>query len=297
MLYVIIVAGIVIYFLFSKKKTIGDDRPAWTEPQSDFPAEWRMVLNQKVAFYAGLTDEEKKLFEFKVSEFLSNCRITGVQTDVNDEDRLLVASSAVIPIFGFPEWRYANLFEVLLYPSSFDEKFQTAGPERRILGMVGTGYMDGKMILSKPALHHGFDNETDKRNTGVHEFTHLIDKMDNQIDGIPAVLMQKQYALPWINLIEKKIDEIYANKSDINPYGGTSRTEFFAVITEYFFERPKLLEQKHPELYNLLEQIFRHDMSARKLDRTKYEIGRNDPCPCGSGKKFKKCCGKGHFGG
>jgi len=21
------------------------------------------------------------------------------------------------------------------------------------------------------------------------------------------------------------------------------------------------------------------------------EIGRNDPCPCGSGKKFKKCCG------
>ena len=23
------------------------------------------------------------------------------------------------------------------------------------------------------------------------------------------------------------------------------------------------------------------------------EIGRNDPCPCGSGKKYKKCCGKG----
>ena len=22
-------------------------------------------------------------------------------------------------------------------------------------------------------------------------------------------------------------------------------------------------------------------------------VGRNDPCPCGSGKKYKKCCGKG----
>ena len=26
--------------------------------------------------------------------------------------------------------------------------------------------------------------------------------------------------------------------------------------------------------------------------RVKTKIGRNDPCPCGSGKKYKKCCGK-----
>ena len=24
-------------------------------------------------------------------------------------------------------------------------------------------------------------------------------------------------------------------------------------------------------------------------------VGRNDPCPCGSGKKYKKCCGRGQF--
>lgn len=299
----------MVYFIFAsivfglylvirnlpKQKEEESEVPDWTEPQEDFPTEWRIVLNQKVSFYVSLSEEEKQFFERKVSEFLSNCRITGVQVEIDDTDRLLVASSAVIPIFQFPEWRYANLYEVLLYPSSFDEKFQTAGPDRTILGMVGTGYMEGKMILSKPALHHGFDNETDKRNTGVHEFIHLIDKMDHTIDGIPAVLMQKQYAIPWISLIEKKIDEIYANKSDINPYGATSRIEFFAVISEYFFERPKLLEQKHPELYGLLEQIFRQDMSMRKLERKKYEIGRNDPCPCGSGKKFKKCCGAVHF--
>ena len=28
-------------------------------------------------------------------------------------------------------------------------------------------------------------------------------------------------------------------------------------------------------------------------DNVKKKIGRNDPCPCGSGKKYKKCCGKG----
>ncbi|TND06977.1 MAG: hypothetical protein FD123_3441 [Bacteroidetes bacterium] len=272
-----------------------ENRPAWLEPEETISPEWKIFLESKVTFYSGLSGDEKKLFEFKVQEFLSNCRITGVKTEVDDKDRLLVASSAVIPIFQFPEWRYGNLYEVLIYPSSFTENFQLTGPGNNILGMVGTGYMEGKMILSKQALHHGFENETDKKNTAIHEFVHLIDKMDDTIDGIPETLLHKQYAIPWISLIEKKIEEIYADKSDINPYGATSKVEFFAVISEYFFERPKLLEQKHPELYELLEKIFRQDMTARKLERKKYEIGRNDPCPCGSSKKFKRCCGGVHF--
>ena len=59
-----------------------------------------------------------------------------------------------------------------------------------------------------------------------------------------------------VQVVNKKIEKIYDGKSDINPYGGTNRAEFFAVVSEYFFERPKLLEKKHPELYKLLEKIF-----------------------------------------
>jgi SEC-C motif-containing protein len=32
-------------------------------------------------------------------------------------------------------------------------------------------------------------------------------------------------------------------------------------------------------------------ISAPPLKRDAEKVGRNDPCPCGSGKKFKKCCG------
>ena len=46
------------------------------------------------------------------------------------------------------------------------------------------------------------------------------------------------------------------NRSDINPYGTTSKGEFLAVVAEYFFERPDLLKEKHPELYAALEAIF-----------------------------------------
>ena len=30
---------------------------------------------------------------------------------------------------------------------------------------------------------------------------------------------------------------------------------------------------------------------TQQVTRTEDKVGRNDPCPCGSGKKYKKCCG------
>lgn len=290
----LVVLTVIIVTIFLIRRKIKKNAQ-WKVPSTPFPPHWRAILTSQVAFYNALSSEDKNRFEHKVQEFLLNCRITGIQTEVDTTDQLLVASSAIIPIFQFKNWRYANLSEVLLYPSTFDEKFQTEGTDRNILGMVGTGYMEGKMILSKPALLHGFKNETDKKNTAIHEFVHLIDKLDGTIDGVPALLLEKQYAIPWIDLIDKKIDEIFENRSDINPYGGTNRGEFLSVVSEYFFERPKLLERNHPQLYALLEQIFNHDMAAKNLTKGNGKIGRNSLCPCNSGLKFKKCCGRVHY--
>lgn len=268
----------------------------WQVPREPFPIQWRSILNQEVLFYSSLDETEKVRFEFKIQEFLLNCRITGVKTEVSLTDKLLVASSAIIPIFGFDSWKYTNIHEVLLYPAMFDENFQFEGDSnRRILGMVGNQSMEGIMILSKEALNLGFKNESDKQNTAIHEFVHLIDKTDGEVDGLPKVLMDKQYALPWIELVSKEIERIYAGKSDINPYGATNRAEFLSVISEYFFERPQLLEEKHPELYALLEKIFNQKMGDRKLAKKRTQIGRNDPCICDSGEKFKHCCGSVHY--
>lgn len=287
---ILLILGFILTLIYTFKKI--NRKNSWKKPTKPFPASWRKILFENVAFFNNLNPDEKQQFEFKVHEFLLNCRITGVETEVFEIDRVLIAASAIIPIFAFPNWQYFNLKEVLLYPQEFNQNFDTDGNKRSILGMVGTGYMEGKMILSKQALHHGFRNETDKKNTAIHEFVHLIDKADGSIDGIPALLLEKQYTIPWIVLIQKKIEEIYDGSSDINPYGATNKTEFFAVISEYFFERPKLLKQKHPELYTLLEGIFDQKMAKKHKKSSNREINRNDPCPCGSGKKYKKCCGQ-----
>lgn len=267
----------------------------WRLPKEPFPNNWKQILVKYVAFYNSLSAEEKVSFEFKVQEFLLNCRITGISTEIDDTDKLLVASSAIIPVFKFKDWRYLNIAEVLIYPDTFNLNFETKGHGRNILGMVGTGYMNGKMILSKTALRDGFSNETDKKNTAIHEFVHLIDKMDGSIDGIPEVLLQKQYTIPWLELIKNKIEDIHEKKSDINPYGATNNAEFFAVASEYFFERPEQLKNKHPLLYKKLENIFNHKMHYRDLFTSRKSIGRNEKCPCDSGKKFKKCCGSIHY--
>jgi MtfA peptidase len=224
---------------------------------SDFTESFRFILEKNVSFYQSLNEAERLRFENKMQQFLERVKITGIHTAVEDEDRVFVAASAIIPIFAFANWEYNNLNEVLLYPDSFSEEFELQdGKERPVLGMVGNGAMQHVMILSQPSLRQGFTNKTDKSNTAIHEFVHLIDKTDGEIDGIPESLLSKQYTIPWINMIHQNLKEILDGNSDINPYGATNQGEFFAVVAEYFFERPDLLQSKHPELYKLLEKIF-----------------------------------------
>ena len=215
------------------------------------------LLNDNIAFYRKLNDEDKVRFKQEIKDFVSYVTITGVGTEVTNLQRIMVASSAVIPVFAFPGSRYPNLEEVLLYPDSFNMEFETSGNNSRdIAGMVGTGFMNGKMILSKHALEEGFSNKTDKRNTAIHEFVHLVDKSDGDIDGIPEHLLDKQYVLPWLDLVHKEMMKIKEGDSDIDAYGYTNKSEFFAVAAEYFFERPDILKNKHPELFAMMQRIF-----------------------------------------
>lgn len=282
---IIIIAALIFFGIFFAKPTIAADKT----PQGEDIFVNDIILQNNVAFFRALDKPKKLQFENEVKEFLVYVKITGVNTAVENTDRILVAASAVIPVFAFPQWKYYNLEEVLLYEDAFNMQFETDGRGRNIQGMVGSGFMEGKMLLSKHALLEGFKNDTDKNNTAIHEFVHLIDKTDGAADGLPEVLLSKQYTLPWLDMLYKKMQEIVAEKSDINPYGITNKAEFFAVAAEYFFERPDLLEQKHPHLFGLLQEIFKQ-VPEIVLKQKKSKTGRNDLCYCGSGLKYKDCC-------
>jgi len=262
-----------------------------------FPAEWETVLQREVVFYRTLEPADQARFRRELQLFLGEKRITGIKTELDTTTRVLAGASAIIPIFGFPEWEWDQISEVLIYPSRFDTDF-TFGErnDHRTLGMVGSGAMNRIMILAKPDLLAGFRNPGDKRNVGVHEFAHLVDKSDGTIDGLPGVGLDRRSIGPWIELVRRKTEEIRRGDSDIDRYALTNEAEFFAVASEYFFERPGVMQRKHPELYAMLARVFNQSLGvraaalAREIKRGRPRFGRNSPCPCGSGLKYKKCC-------
>jgi len=252
----------------------------WQQPWTDF-------LTQKVAFYRVLSEDDKKLFNQRALLFLQTTAVEAGQFEVTDADRLLVAASAIIPVWGFPRWHYFNLKSVFLLPEAFNEQFECGAQDSKITGMVGTGPMSGKMALSRPALHLGFENTRDKSNVGIHEFVHLVDMADGECDGYPERLKEYPFSIPWFELVEKKTREIHRGESNVNAYGASNRAEFFAVASEYFFERPQMLQKKHPRLFAVLTEFYQQDVLAIAGD---INVRKKAPCPCGSSQRYKRCC-------
>lgn len=252
----VIIAALVLTFIayqafvFFKKKQA-------RVVKGSFPDTWQIILREEVDFYNRLPFSEQLEFQKRIQTFLSRTKITGIKTPISDKEKVLVAAAGLIPIYHIGESSYPNLDEVLIYPNSFTKDHQLEGVNRNVSGMVGTGYMNRTMILSKQALLHGFKNGRDKQNTAIHEFVHLIDGWDGAIDGLPEVLLSHAAVTPWLDLIRLKMREIHANDSDIDDYGGSSPTEFLAVSAEYFFEAPKRMQKEHPELYAHFVEIFK----------------------------------------
>ena len=237
---------IIILFVFKPKQI---QTIAW-------PPNFQDLLHDYITFYANLHEDEKKFFETRFQKFLASVKITGANAEVEDLDRVLIGAAAVIPVFYIPDWEYVNLREVLLYPGNFNMDYEQHGSDRTISGMVGTGALQNVLIISKWDLRQGFINNKNNRNTAIHEFVHLIDKMDGTLDGVPEILLQRKYIVQWQQLMEATMNAIRRGESDIDPYAATSPVECFAVLSEYFFEQPQIFQSTHPQLHEMLHSIY-----------------------------------------
>lgn len=252
--------ALVLWIIVSYSRSHKSKAPVAPPPE---PETLDKLLQKHVAFYRKLDEAQQAVFLKRVEDFLETIRITGVSdVEVTDLDRALVAASAIIPIAAFPDWRYRNISEVLIYPEMFNKEYSLEDADRNVLGMVGEGAMNGQMILSQQALRGGF-SRSDAQNTAIHEFVHLIDKADGSTDGIPEYLIDKPHLQPWLRVMHNEIRKIRNGDSDLNPYAATNEAEFLAVTAEYFFEKPSLLRENHPQLYALLHEMF-GDASERE---------------------------------
>ncbi len=256
-----------------------------------FPPTWLTALEGRVRFYRALNDEQKERFRRMVAVFLDEIQVTGIRTEVDDTIRVLVAAGAIIPVFGFEDWDYHRLGEVLVYPASFDRGYQTEqATDANILGLTGLGHLRGVVILSKPSLLAGFTDTPDPENLGVHEFAHLVEQQEGE-GGFPPEV-PPEVVRQWVGYVARELAHPANRRSGISDYAYTNEHEFFAVLSEYFFGSPEVLRAKEPAIYDLLRKLFHQDPAAltSHLPHIRQRSQQYGPCPCGSGKKFKDCC-------
>ncbi len=261
------------YFLFFK-------RGAHKLPAGPLPDQWHRILSKRVRYYRELSEDRQVAFGHRVQGFLEAVEIVGAGIELKLTDRLLVAASAEIPLFGFPDWRYPNLDTVILHPGNFSTDFnpEAGAQDRTVLGLVGNRELSRTMVLSKPALHKGFGRHT-HGNVGIHEFTHLLDMSDGAVDGTPDYYLDKELVQPWQRLMHREMAAIREGKSDIDPYAATNEAEFLAVSSEYFFTQPEHVRRDHPELFEILSSVFRQNPVAHDQPVVEYAENHDTEVP------------------
>jgi Mlc titration factor MtfA (ptsG expression regulator) len=233
------------------------------------PNEWRSIISRNVPFFDRLPLEDQRELLGHVQVFLAEKNFEGCGgLQLTDEIRVTIATQACLLLLHRRTNYYPRLVTILVYPSGYmvDEERHMEGhiwSEGREGRLGETGRQMGSMVLAWDAARSGTTDASDGMNLVVHEFAHQLDFEDLAADGVPA-LGSRGDKLSWAEVMKMEFAALRAADDTgiptlLDTYGATNPTEFFAVATEAFFERPRALRRQHPKLYGEMERFFRQD--------------------------------------
>jgi MtfA peptidase len=238
--------------------------------QRPFPPEWRAIIERNVAHARLLDDDERRAHEGLVALFLDEKHFEGCGgLELTDEIRVTIAAQACVLLLHREGDIYPDLVSVLVYPSAYRAKSQRRegavvfeGHDARL----GESWTRGTLVLAWD--HVRAETRTlGTSNVVLHEFAHQLDGEDGSMDGAPDLASRERYGA-WARVLGAEYDalreRLFAGRPvDIDAYAATSPPEFFAVVTEMFFEKPEQLLSRHPELYAELARFYGQDPAAR----------------------------------
>lgn len=232
-----------------------------------FPEAWREILERNMPRARRLSPEDRRELEGHVQVFLAEKSFEGCGgLEITDEIRVTIAGHACLLLLRREGAEYAGLDSIVVYPSAY-----VAASTRVEGGVViesrdvrlGESWHRGTVVLAWDSVLHGATNARDGHNVVLHELAHQLDAEDGDMDGAPALPLRSMYTA-WARVLGEEFAELCervhrGRRTDLDPYGATSPPEFFAVVTEAFFETPARLRRRHPELYEQLAAFYRQD--------------------------------------
>jgi hypothetical protein len=241
-------------FLRDRKRAEIKERP--------FPEEWRAILRKNVPHYTRLPEEDRKELEGHVMVFLEEKPFEGCGgQEITDEVRVTIAGEACLLLLHRDTDYYPGLDVILVYPSAYVAKKQ--GMIEHDEARLGESHQRGIIVLAWDSVLSGCSNIGDGHNVVLHELAHQLDQEDGDADGAP-VLEERSMYRAWAQVLSAEFEQLVEDteshrKTVLDKYGATNPAEFFAVLTEAFFEKPRQLKARHPELYEQLVTYYRQD--------------------------------------
>jgi len=239
-----------------------EDRP--------FPPEYASVLYERVPLARLLPEEDKRELERLILAFLDDKHFEGAGGfEMTDQVRVTIAAQACILLLHRDTDVYPDLDTIVVYPSTYVAKTTSYEGPVVIEGDVarlGESWTRGVVVLAWDAVRSGTTNAHDGHNVVLHEFAHQLDQEDGTMDGAPDLGDRARYAA-WARVLGEEYEELVARvhagrRTDIDDYGATNPPEFFAVVTEMFFEKPVQLRARHPDLYAALQDFYQQDPAS-----------------------------------
>ena len=133
--------------------------------------------------------------------------------------------------------------------------------------LAGETFRGGPLVLSWAAVGEAGSVARGGVNVVIHEFAHKLDMRSGEADGMPPLHAGMDRA-QWMKVLEEAYegfcDAVDRGRNTwLDPYAAEHPAEFFAIASEAFFEAPRELRRRYPELYAQFVLFYRQDPAAR----------------------------------
>jgi len=188
------------------------------------------------------------------------------QLELDDTMQLMLALQACLPILNLGLDWYEGWVSVIIYPDQFisNQPYTDAAGvvhrQRRVLS--GEAWLRGPVVLAWEDVEGS--GECDGDNVVLHEFAHKLDMLNGDANGHPP-LHKGMKIEDWSRAFGAAYEDFrrHAQWQDaINPYAAESPAEFFAVLSEVFFEIPEVLIDLYPAVYAQMRAFYKQDPAA-----------------------------------
>ena len=237
-------------------------------------------------FVKRLTVEEKRRLRLIASDFLARKTFTGAAgLEINELMRIQIAVQACILILELDVDYYDGWREIIVYPGQFAkthdviDEFGVVHTTRDPL--AGEAWIGGPVVLSHADIartEHAVDRG-DGYNVVIHEFAHKMDMLNGEANGYPPLhrgmskeTWKRSFLAAYLAFC-KQVDEADAlahhdggkalDALPVDPYAAENPAEFFAVISEVFFEMPEVVQANFPVVYQQLKAFYKQDPATR----------------------------------